>query len=72
MTQQELELLAVETMEVITEKIISEHDPITKIRLIRETAGDWGCTDKLALNYDRNAKYDDNSCIYVAPPNQGG
>lgn len=26
----------------------------------------WGCTDKAALNYNRNAIYDDGSCQYAA------
>jgi hypothetical protein len=26
----------------------------------------WGCTDRLAMNYNRWAKIDDGSCQYVA------
>jgi len=46
----------------------SETDSETKVQLIKDEVSGvtWGCTDKNASNYDRNATQNDSSCAYIA------
>lgn len=71
MTEQELTQIAELTIMVLRDRINSDLPAIDKIRLVKETVSEWGCTDKQASNYNRFAKYDDGSCIYTAPPSGG-
>lgn len=65
----ELEIIAAnEYLAMIAEILSGESDPIDKIKEIKSLVGDWGCTDRQAQNYDKNAKYDDGSCIYTVTP----